>query len=72
MADDMAMPKLHNKFLEGGMTPAEVVVYNLCHKEKVGEDVFEILSEAKSLAKNPHEELKYCLEVLKAKGFIVY
>ena len=54
------------------MTPAEVVVYNLCHKEKVGEDVFEILSEAKSLAKNPHEELKYCLEVLKAKGFIVY
>lgn len=55
------------------MTPAEVVVYNLCGKENVGEDVFrEILSEARHLAKEPHEELKYCLEALKARGLVVY
>lgn len=62
-----------NKIEIKGLSPAELLVYNLCDGTKTPREVYrEILSDIEFTNKDPREVFRTCLEALKEKGLIVY
>lgn len=56
-----------------GLSPAELLVYNLCDGNKTPREVYrEILSDIEFTNKDPREVFQLCLKELKKKGLILY
>ena len=56
-----------------GMTPSEVMVYNLCESPREIEEIFfEISSELELKERRSHDEFEACLKALKKRNLLLY
>ncbi len=56
-----------------GLSPAEVLIFNLCDGKRTREDIFgEVVAKIENSADDPHVAFEVCLETLKKRGLIYY
>lgn len=55
------------------MTPIEVMVYNLCDKQEIREEIFkEVSAEIERPGKTHIDKFEVCLNALKRRGLIFF